>query len=136
MSKTFIDTNVLIYAMDQADPSKQEKARRSLRSLMDDQAGVISTQALQEFYIVSTKKLNLDPLLAKSILHSFRSYEIVTVTPELIQEAVDCSILNSLSFWDSLIIVSAESACCEKLWTEDLNHGQVVRGVKIENPFL
>jgi predicted nucleic acid-binding protein len=44
-------------------------------------------------------------------------------------------LLNTLSFWDALIIVSAEKAQCERLWMEDLNHGQVVRGVRIENPF-
>ena len=51
-----------------------------------------------------------------------------------LREAIDCSIINRLSFWDALIVVSAESARCEILWTEDLNHGQVIRGVHIENP--
>jgi predicted nucleic acid-binding protein len=52
----------------------------------------------------------------------------------LIKEAIDCSLINRLSFWDALIVVTAESAHCEILWTEDLNHGQVIRGVLIENP--
>jgi predicted nucleic acid-binding protein len=51
----------------------------------------------------------------------------------LIKEAIDCAIINQLSFWDALIVVAAESARCEILWTEDLNHGQVIRGVRIEN---
>jgi predicted nucleic acid-binding protein len=136
MSKIFIDTNILVYALDQADPVKQERARFLLQSLQGDNSGVISTQVLQEFYIVCTKKIHLDPLLVKSIIHSFRNYETVVICPELIQDAIDCSILNQVSFWDALIIVSAESACCEKIWTEDLNPGQVIRGIKIENPFL
>jgi predicted nucleic acid-binding protein len=134
MSKIFIDTNVLVYAMDKADPIKQEKARSMLRLLQDDQTGVISTQVLQEFYVAGTQKLNIAPLLIKNIIHSFGNYEIVIINPELINEAIDCGILNQLSFWDSLIVVAAESARCGKLWSEDLNHGQVIRGVKIENP--
>jgi predicted nucleic acid-binding protein len=58
----------------------------------------------------------------------------VVVTPILIKEAIDCSIINRLSFWDALIVVSAESANCETLWTEDMNEGQIIRGVCIENP--
>jgi hypothetical protein len=54
----------------------------------------------------------------------------------LIKEAIDCAIINRLSFWDALIVVAAESAHCEELWTEDLNPGQVIRGVRIENPLL
>ena len=136
MSKIFLDTNIFIYAMDIANPIKQEKTRSLLKSLKDDSTGVISTQILQEFYVVCTKKLNLDPLLIKSIMHSLQHYEVVTIDPALIEQAVDCSILNRLSFWDALVIVSAEIACCEKIWSEDLNHGQIIRGVKIENPYI
>ena len=60
----------------------------------------------------------------------------MSVTPEIIKEAIDCSIINRLSFWDALIVATAESAKCERIWTEDLNHGQVIRGVKIENPLI
>ena len=136
MSKIFLDTNILIYAMDQADRDKKVKARNLLRSIVDEgRIGVISTQVLQEFYVASTRKLNLDPLQAKAIMQTFEELEIVIVTPDLIQGAIDCSIINRLSFWDALIIIAAESAHCEKVWTEDLNDGQMIRGVMIENPF-
>jgi predicted nucleic acid-binding protein len=58
----------------------------------------------------------------------------VVISSTLIKDAIDCSIINRLSFWDALIVVSAEIAQCETLWTEDLNHGQIIRGVRIENP--
>jgi len=61
--------------------------------------------------------------------------EVVRIDPYLIGEAIDASILNQISFWDSLVVVAAESAKCETLYTEDLNTGQIIRGVKIENPF-
>lgn len=134
MSKIFIDTNILVYSMDDFDLEKKEKSRLLLRSLTKDFNGVISTQVMQEFYVAATRKLCVDPLMAKNILHSFERFEIIVVSPNLIKEAIDCSIINQLSFWDSLIIVSAESANCKEIWTEDLNNGQIIRGVKIENP--
>lgn len=134
MSKIFIDTNILVYCMDEFNKKKQATCRAVLKSLTNDMHGVISTQVMQEFYVATTAKLGADPLLIKDILHSLKQFEIVTISSEIIYDAVDCSILNQISFWDSLIVVAAESACCEKVWTEDLNHGQMIRGVKIENP--
>ena len=134
MSKIFIDTNILVYGLDSYNPNKQEKCRSLLRTLADDLRGVISTQVMQEFYVAATRKLGVDPLLTKDILHSFERFEVVIITPEAIKDAVDCSIINRLSFWDALIVVAAESARCERVWSEDLNDGQVIRGVRIENP--
>ena len=136
MSKIFIDTNILVYCMDHHDLAKQKASRLLLQTLGNDHSGVISTQVMQEFFVVGTKKLAADPLLVKDILHSFENFETVIVTPEIIKEAIDCSIINRLSFWDALIVATAESAKCERIWTEDLNDGQVIRGVKIENPLI
>ncbi len=135
ISKTFIDTNILIYAMDNRNMQKKNKAREILKGLQDDKNGVISTQILQEFYVVATKKLSIQPLLVKSIIHSLSNFEVVTVNHPLIEEAIDCSILNEVSFWDALVIVSAEVSKCAYLLSENLNHGQIIRNVKIENPF-
>ena len=136
MSKVFLDTNVLVYASDHGQAVKRARAITLLRSIGEgDIRPVISTQVMQEFYVTATRKLGIDPLVAKGLLHDFEHFEVIPIQPSLINEAIDCSILNTLSFWDALIIVSAERAQCERLWTEDLNHGQVVRGVKIENPF-
>jgi len=134
MSKIFIDTNILVYSLDQFESEKREKCRKLLRTLTGDLRGVISTQVLQEFYVASTTKLGADVLIVKDILHSFERFVTIIVTPQIIKEAIDCSIINKLSFWDALIVTAAESAKCEKLWSEDLNDGQVIRGVRIENP--
>ena len=136
MAKIFIDTNILVYSLDQFDPRKQSQCRTLLKSLKGDLRGVISTQVMQEFYVAATKKLSAEPLLVKDILHSFQRFETVIITPEFIKDAIDCSLINRLSFWDALIIVAAESANCQKLWSEDLNAGQVIRGVCIENPMV
>jgi predicted nucleic acid-binding protein len=136
MSKIFLDTNILVYCMDDSDKKRKSRCRNLIKALTGHVHGVISTQVLQEFYVTATKKLRADPLTVKDILHSFRRFETVIVTPDTIRDAIECSLVNRLSFWDSLIVTAAESANCERLWTEDLNDGQIIRGVRIENPLL
>ncbi len=125
-----------MYALDSFDRAKQKRCRDLLRSVNSDLRGVISTQVMQEFYVTATRKLGTDPLVAKDLLRAFERFEIVTVTPGIINDAIDTSILNRLSLRAALIVAAAESARCDRIWTEDLNHGQVVRGVREENPFL
>ena len=132
--KIFLDTNLLVYSMDKNDPRKKEQSREVLRTIRDEYRGVISTQVMQEFYVAATRKLGVDPLLAKNIIQQFENFEVVIISPEIIYEAIDCSMISQLSFWDALIIVSAERAKCREIWTEDLNHGQIIRGVKVVNP--
>lgn len=134
MSKVFIDTNILVYALDAFDPVKQHRCRELLRGLNAEIRGVVSTQVMQEFYVTATRKLGADPLLVKHLLNAFERFDTVVITPEIIKEAVDCGILNRLSLWDALIVAAAESACCERIWTEDLNAGQIIRGVRVVNP--
>lgn len=134
MSKVFLDTNILVYSLDQSDTAKRDKCRSLIKSLTSENSGVISTQVMQEFFVAATVKLGSDPLLVKDILRSLERFETVVVSPMLIREAIDCAIINRLSFWDALIVAAAESSNCDILWTEDLNHGQVIRGVRIENP--
>ena len=136
MSKIFIDTNLLVYSMDQHDLEKKHKCRDLLSSLTGVRKGVISTQVMQEFYVAATRKLGADALTVKDILHTFERFVIVMISPEMIKNAIDCGIINRISFWDSLIVVAAEAANCELLWTEDLNHLQIIRGVRIQNPLL
>lgn len=136
-SRVFLDTNVLVYAADPRFPARRKTARKLMTSLKEqsDRQGVVSTQVLQEFYIVATTKLDLPPQAAKAAIHALGHYDVVTITAGLIAEAIDCSIVSQLSFWDALIVSAAESACCETLVTEDLQAGQVLRGVRIVNPF-
>jgi predicted nucleic acid-binding protein len=134
--KIFIDTNILIYSIDKHDPHKMQKARSILNSINENHTGVISTQVMQEFYVASTKKMQGDPVIIKAVLNQFLNFEVVSISPELIFSAVDCSILNRISFWDALIIVAAVSTKCKEIWTEDLSHNQVIQGILIKNPFL
>ena len=134
-AKAFLDTNVLVYAQDTAWPQKQRASRELIAALAASSDGVISTQVLQEFFVVATRKIGVPPLAAKGLLKTFAVFEIVEVSPALIQEAVDCSILNQVAFWDALILAAAASAGCGTVYSEDLNPGQSILGVTVKNPF-
>ena len=135
MSKIFIDTNILIYTVDKKDQEKLKKSREFVKKISSNHSPVISTQVLQEFYTASTAKLKLEKIFIKNIVHSYQNMEVVTIDPQIIEQAIDISIIFQLSFWDSLIVAAAEQAKCEFLISEDLNNGQNIRGIKIINPF-
>jgi predicted nucleic acid-binding protein len=97
---------------------------------------VISTQVLQEYFWVATRKLGVDSLNAKGVMQSaVATYETVTVSIDLIERAVDASILWQVSFWDALILTSAERAACATVYSEDLNDSQRYGEVAVVNPF-
>jgi predicted nucleic acid-binding protein len=133
--KVFLDANFLVYQLDKRYPAEQRLSRYLARELARRGEAVISTQVLQEFYVVATSKLKVDPVLAKAIMNRFTNMEVVTVTTELIDQAADLNGESRLSFWDALIVTAAASANCESLLTEDLKDGQTIRGVKVNNPY-
>ena len=70
---------------------------------MDSHQAVISTQVIKEFYVVASTKLKADQLIVKNIIHNFRNIEVVNNDLELIEQAIDISVISQLSFWDSLM---------------------------------
>lgn len=136
VSKIFIDTNLFVYSIDKQELEKQEKARMILKKIIDSHHPVISTQVIEEFYVAATTKLKADQLIAKNIIHNFRNMEVVNNDLELIEQAIDISVISQLSFWDSLIIAAAEKANCEYVFSENMNTGQTYRGVMVVDPFV
>lgn len=134
--KIFIDTNILVYTVDKYSEKKQMLAREIMKTVVEEEIPVISTQVLQEFYSATTSKLKLDKIIAKNIMHNFHHIEIVQIDLNLIEQGIDISILSQISFWDGLIIAAAEHANCSIIYSEDLNNGQIIRGIKIINPFI
>lgn len=134
--KVFLDTNILTYAQDADAPGKQRRSREVIAELGQSSDGVISSQVMQEFYVTATRKLGMPPLAAKAVLKTFAVFEVVQVSPALIQDAVDCSVLNELSFWDSLVLAAAAAAGCATVYSEDLSAGQTILGVKVQNPLV
>ena len=133
---TFIDTNILIYSVDRADPVKREIAISIIAEHAANRTGVISTQVLQEFYSAATRKLGIHPSAAKKHLQDFQIFDVVQVSPTTIEQGIELSTLHQLSFWDGLIIAAAATANATELLSEDLNHNQTIEGISIRNPFI
>jgi predicted nucleic acid-binding protein len=136
--KTFVDTNILIYAHDLDSGEKHLRAKELIIGLWEEGVGVISTQVLQEFYVTVRRKIPhpLRPTQARGIIESYLAWEVVQNGPESILRASEIEERYELSFWDSLIISAAAKADAERIVTEDLNHGQVIEGILLVNPFV
>jgi predicted nucleic acid-binding protein len=135
--RTFIDTNILIYAYDVDAKEKHSIARKVLTELWEAHSGVLSAQVLQEFYVNVTRKLSkpLSRSIARDILKRY-SLWCVDTTPEEILTASRIEDECRINFWDALICASALKARAERILSEDLNPGQKISGVHIENPFV
>lgn len=135
VNKIFIDTNILVYALDNRDNDKMNKARNILRKVIYENKPVISAQVINEFYVAATKKLSIDKNLIKTIVHNFKNMEIIASDLQLTENAIKISIESQISFWDSLIIAAAEKANCKLIISEDLNSGQKYQDISLINPF-
>ena len=132
----FLDTNVLLYADDADAGPKTERARALLRRCMVDRTGVLSTQVLQEYYVNARKKLRMEGAAARARVELYLAFEVITISPALLLAAVDLHRLDSVSFWDALIIRAAEQAGCDTLYSEHLQAGRRFGGVRVVNPFV
>ena len=135
--RTFIDTNVLVYAHDASEPARQPLARAVLEQLWTSRTGVLSTQVLQEFYAVATslQKLSMSPSEAREIIELYSAWPVIVLEPTLILTASRLHEQRSVAWWDALIIEAARVAGAERILSEDLQDGQEFEGVRIENPF-
>ncbi len=135
-ARTFVDTNVLIYAYDVDARTKHEVARNIVRELWARRTGCLSTQVLQEFYVNVTKKI-ASPLSrpsARAVVDSYFVWSIDTTAAE-IAAAFLIEDEARISFWDALIVAAARKAGADRILSEDLSAGQSIAGVRIENPF-
>lgn len=134
--RVFIDTNIFIYADDDSAGEKQRRAKEVLKEPVSTGNAVISTQVLQEYFNIATKQLKLTAERARWRVESMSRYAVVLNDASIILGAIDLHRLNRISSWDALIIKAASAVHCKVVLTEDMNHGQVIDGVRIENPFL
>lgn len=132
MSKIFIDTNIICYAFDKNEPEKRQKSREILENLLKSEEGYISTQ---EFINFSTKKMGYKKPDVLEFVKDLTALNVHENSVTTILEGLKISIKTQFSIWDSLILAAAKETDCEILYSEDLNAGQVVDGVKIVNPF-
>lgn len=134
--KTFVDTNVLIYAHDVDAKAKHDVAKNALRELWSQRTGLLSMQVLQEFYVNVTRKI-ASPLpkdAARLVVNTYSIWCMETTAAE-IAAAFRIEDETHIDFWDALIVASAAKAGATRLLSEDLNAQQIIAGVRVENPF-
>ena len=134
-TRSFIDTNILVYAEASDESAKQRMALDLLKQLFETTSGVLSTQVLQEYCNVAIKKLKLSPAHIRAQLDLYEQFEVVQVTPAIIRAGLDLHQTRSVSFYDAIVLASAQTAGCSVLLSDDLNAGELVDGVRVVNPF-
>lgn len=136
--KVFIDSNILVYAYDTSAGKKRTIARDIIVGLWDSGLGVVSTQVLQEFFVLATRKIPapLDGKTAKEIVADLLKWSVVVNDGDSILNAIEIHAKKNYSFREALIIDSAVRGGAHTLLSEDLSHGHVVYGVSIHNPFV
>lgn len=132
----FVDSNILIYAHDLDAGVKRDRAVAKLRELWDTGTGRLSVQVLQEFFVNATQKL-ATPIArstAREVIQAYGVWVRHATTVETVTRAMEISDLARISFWDALIVASAEQAGADELLSEDLSDGQALAGIKVVNP--
>lgn len=133
--RSLIDTNILVYADSADEPDRQRQAIELIKSHRAAGTAVLAIQVLQEFTNVALRKLGLPAVLVRERLEFYGRFEMVGTTPESIERALALHVLHGLPFYDALIVQAAAAGGCAQLLSEDLQHGRVIAGVRIVNPF-
>lgn len=134
----FFDTNILVYTVDASDPPRREAAIACLAKAVRDDTIALSTQVLQEFYNITTRKLK-PPLsrreAAQQIAH-LSAFDIVGATSSSILAATELADKHQMDWRDALILEAALRANADVLYSEDGQHGQRFGTLTVTNPFV
>jgi predicted nucleic acid-binding protein len=135
--KIFVDTNLLVYSHDVDSGQKHQIARNILLELWGNRNGVLSVQVLQEFYVTMTRKVlhPIPPSRVRNIIRDYFSWHVEVNDLNSVLIASRIGEDYKISFWDGLIVAAALKANADKILTEDLQSGQIIEGISIENPF-
>ena len=135
-AEDFIDTNVLVYLFDETDADKRQRAESIVHRSLESGTGCISYQVVQETMNVVTRKLGATPEAARRLLDDVLvPLWQVNPSPTLYQRAINLQGQYRFSFYDSLIVAASLEAGCVRLYTEDLQHGQQIQDLTVQNPF-
>ena len=131
----FVDTNVGVYVFDHGAGAKRRKAVDLFESFSEPL--VVSAQVLSEFFWTVTRKLSPPLALeqAQEATRQLASLRVVPIDSDLVLGAIENALSGQIALWDAMIVEAASRGGCDRLFTEDLQHGQEIRGVRIENPF-
>ena len=132
----FLDTNVLVYAFDEGEPEKREVARRLVDEHLIEGDGMLSVQVLREFYSATRRPAHPLPIeKAVEAVGYLATFSPIAEDARMVVAAVRRSRELTLSFWDALILEAALRGGADRLLTEDLQHGQRIGDLTVENPF-
>ena len=137
--KSFFDTNVLGYSLDDRDPVKTGTALRLLSEAIDTRSSVISYQVVQEILNIAFGRFRPPMSSAYAAIYVerlFEDFEVVLWSPDIVRRALLLRERNKFAWYDCLIVAAALDSKCDVLYTEDLQHGQRIEGLTVVNPFL
>jgi predicted nucleic acid-binding protein len=132
----FVDSNIFLYAVDDADPRKQRVARDWRAELWKSRLGRVSFQVLNEFYVNAVRLKRGASDEARAEVRDLLAWNPVVVDAAVIERGWKLQDRYQLAFWDSLIVAAAKTASAGFLLTEDFQDGQTFDGVEVVNPFL
>jgi len=135
--KTFVDTNVLIFAYDLDAGEKHRKAKDAVQALWDSNNGVVSAQVLEEFYVNVTRKIPqpLSKQQGLELIQDYLSWETVGIHGGMVAEAAQMEEQLNISFWDAMIVVSAQRSGADLLLSEDFQSGRQFGSLMVQSPF-
>jgi len=136
--KSFVDTNILVYAYDRMSGVKHDRALAIVQRLWETGEGVLSTQVLQELCVTLQRRVANPASIEKirEIVRTFLAWQVVVNTPESVLRALEIEERHTISFWDALIVQAAESAGATVLYSEDLAAGRSYGAVRVVNPLV
>ena len=134
--KSFVDTNILMYAHDRTTGVKHERAKALIEKLWDSGGGVLSTQVLQELCINLRRKSSRPVSIEETrrLIQDYSSWDVVVNTAESVLQALSIELRYKISFWDALILHAAGISGATVLYSEDLAAGQTYGAVRVVNP--
>jgi len=135
-ARSFFDTNIIVYSDDRSAPAKQRRALELLAEHRRAGTGVVSLQVLQEYFVTITRKLHVEPSVARRKVELLAEFHVAAPQVSDVLAAVDLHRLHGFSFWDALILRMAQQAGCRVLFSEDLQNARQVEGIRVINPFL
>jgi predicted nucleic acid-binding protein len=134
-ARSFLDTNVLVYADDKGAPARRRRALELVAEHLRAGTGVVSLQVLQEYFVAATRRLGVDPATARRKVELLSELDVAVPDVSDVLAAIDLHRLHGFSFWDALIFRTAKQAGCTVLYSEDFQDRRELDGVRVVNPF-
>ena len=134
-ARSFFDTNILVYSDDDDSPAKQRRAIGLIEEHRRARSGVVSLQVLQEYFVTITRKLKVDPRIARRKVELIAELDVASPDVGDVLAAIDLHRLHGFSFWDALIVRAAKQTGCSILLSEDMQNLREIDGLRIVNPF-